>query len=377
MSEPQPTPADQWSTWETKPEIPGYWPGLGLEQAGGFEIHRDGVRSVAGGLVKLAVRAGDFAFSDATHYDLAGLRWSLPRELHAILTDADRAVALFWSDLHAETGMAGLLIERAAANYRLADQPLLGDLPLDRLDERVEELHPDGRGVRGPSELYPNGRISLRLPRAGDYGVGDMTANQAKLDIEALVRHGGGRDPHDYERMAEALVELANKLQLRAQDLRDAPWHGAAADNAQTALRQIYGNATALAAVTGALAGASRRFAEIVHWCHRNFETMADPDRGGWEEFWDLGGTADSRARSFLAQANDEFMAVYDLVPEQIQENLPGLLVTDESHTELKWRIQDIQESILDSGRNDMDSPWLRDLDLRLAAYERAEETYG
>ncbi|AQZ67315.1 unnamed protein product [[Actinomadura] parvosata subsp. kistnae] len=377
MSEPQPTPADQWSTWETNPELPGYWPGLGLEQAGGFEIHRAGVRSVAGGLVKLAVHAGDFAFSDATHYDLAGLRWNLPRELHAILTDADRAVASFWSDLYAETGMAGLLIERAAANYRLADQPLLGDLPLDRLHERVEELHPDGRGVRGPSELYPNGRVSLRLSRMGDHGVGDMTADQAKLDIEALVRYGGVRDPHDYERMAEALVELANKLQLRAQDLRDAPWHGAAADNAQTALRQIYGNATALAAVTGALAGASRRFAEIVDWCRRNFEAMADPDRGGWEEFWDLGGTADSRARSFLAQANDAFMAVYDLVPEQVQESLPGLLVTDESHTELKWRLQDVQARILDSGVGSMDDPYVRDLDLKVAAYERAEKAYG
>ncbi|UBU13911.1 hypothetical protein [Nonomuraea gerenzanensis] len=376
MHEPQPTPADQWSTWETSPKNPSSWPGLGDEHAEGFEIQRGNVKAVAGKLVGLAVAAADHGSSRATNDGLTGLHWNLPRELHAIFTDADRAVAQFWSDLYAETGMAGLLIERAAANYRLADEPLLGDLPLDRLRERIEELGA-GMGVRGPSDLYPNGTVSLRLPRAIDYGVDDMTAEQARRDIEALVLYGGGGDPLRYEEMAEELVGLANGVRLRAQDLRDSPWRGGAADNAQTALRQIYGNVTALAAATGALGAASRRFAEVIDWCHRNFQAMADPDRGGWEEFWDLGGTADSRARDFLTQANNEFVTVYDLLPAQIQENLPGLLVTDESHTRLKWNIQDIQDSILDSGRNDFDAPWLQSLDRRLAGYERAEENYG
>jgi hypothetical protein len=375
MREPQPTPADQWSSWETDPKNPGSWPGLGLEHAEGFEIDRGGVKVVAGRLVELAVNATDFDRSDATRY--GGFHWNLAYQLHGLFADADWAVSQFWGDVHAETGMAGLLIERAAANYKLADEPLLGDLPLDRLQERVQELSSSGRGLRGPSEIYPNGSVSLVLPKAVEYGVGDMTAEQAKQDIEALALHGIHRDPRDYKQMADSLVELANNLQLRAQDLRDSPWRGAAADNAQTALRQVYGNVTALAASTGALGNATSRFAEVIDWCRKNFETMADPDRSGWDEFWDFGGTADSRARSFLTQANNEFLTVYEMLPKKIQENLPGLLVTDENYTKLKWNIQDIQEGILDSGRGAMDNPLLKQLDHTLAGYERAEETYG
>ena len=67
--------------------------------------------------------------------------------------------------------------------------------------------------------------------------------------------------------MAASLVELANTLPLRAQDLRDAPWHREAADMAQGALRQIHGNVTALAATAGTLNAAAERYKEIVHWC--------------------------------------------------------------------------------------------------------------
>ncbi|WP_043630940.1 hypothetical protein [Nonomuraea candida] len=377
MREPQPTPADQWSVWETEPQIPSYWPGLGLEREDGFEIHRGSVRGVAGRLVGMAVSAGDFDSSHATTYGLSGLHWNLPRELHAILTVADRAVTDFWGDVYAETGMAGLLIERAAGNYQLVDQAVLGDLPLDRLEERIQELAPGGR-LRGASEMYPNGGVSLELPRAVDHGIGDMTAELARRDIEALAMYGVYRDPHSYRQMADALVELANTLQLRAQDLRDSPWYGDAADNAQEALRQIYGNVTALAASAGALSSAAGRFAEIIEWCRANFETMVDPDRSGWDEFWDLGGTANSRARGFLAQANDEFLNVYDMLPKRIQENLPGLLVTDESLARLKGRVQESQESILDNpGRGDMNQPWLRQMEHILTGYERAEENYG
>jgi hypothetical protein len=92
----------------------GSWPGLGLEHREGFEIDRGGVKAVAGRLVGLAVNATDFDRSHATPY--GGLRWNLAYQLHGLFADADRAVSQFWGDVHAATGMAGLLIERAAAN---------------------------------------------------------------------------------------------------------------------------------------------------------------------------------------------------------------------------------------------------------------------
>ncbi|MEV4570734.1 hypothetical protein AB0K12_43880 [Nonomuraea sp. NPDC049419] len=375
MREPEPTPADQWSTWEMEPTIPNSWPGLDLDRPEGFEISRGPVRSVGGKLVALAAAAGDFNVSGADDIGVSQMRWDLPRELHRMMAEADRAVAGFWNDVYAEAGMAGMLIERAAANYKLADHPLLGDVPIEQLQERVNGL---GNGMlRGPSDIYPNGIVPLTLSTAINYGVDDMTAEQAKRDIEILVMNGGHRDPQSYAQMAESLVDLAHMLRLRAQDLRDSPWRGEAAVKAQWALRQTYGSVTALAAVNGALTRASSRFLEVITWCAQNFEAMADPDRSGWDEFWDFGGTADSRARDFLAQANKAFMEVYELMPKRIEENLPGLLVNDQNHLELKWRVKDIHESKLRMPRSNWDDPWLQLLERREDAYGEAEEYYG
>jgi hypothetical protein len=381
MDEPEPTPADQWSQWETDPKIPSYWPGLGNEHRGdGFEIDRRGVKVVSGKLVNLAVDISKYDYLYAVDYILPGTHWALPRDLSFLFSDADQAVHDFWKDLHAEVGMAGLLIERAATNYQLADDPRLGDLPISRLDERLVEMMPGDAPssvLTAPSALYPSGSVTLQLPKAVDYGVGQMTAEKAAQDI-AYFYHGGNGDQGFYEQMADSLVELANTLQLRAQDLRDSPWRGEAADNGQAALRQIYGNATALAALVGNLSAARSRFWEITDWCYKNFEQMADPDRSGWNEFWDLGGTADSRTRSFLAQANNEFLDVYRMMPKQIKEDLPGLLVTDASLAEFRKMVHDVETRPKDSTfLKKNDSAWLHDNRPILQGYEQAEKNYG
>ncbi|MGW0801700.1 hypothetical protein [Nonomuraea sp. NPDC002799] len=383
MLEPEPTPADQWSRWDTKPTVPTYWPGFGNEhRSEGFEIDRKGVRVVAARLLKAAVGTGDYDDSSAGGLVPYGIQWALPRELDELFALADVRVRDFWRDLHAEVGMAGLLINRSATNYQLGDDPRLGDLPLHDLDTLHRDIMPgEAPGsvfmTSTPSELYPNGSETLQLPASIDYGVGQMTAEMAMQDI-AKFFHGFSGTLDTYKPMADSLVELANTVQLRAQDLRDAPWRGEAADIAQSALRQIYANATALAAIVGGLIGARARFKEITDWCYQNFEQMADPDRSDMDDLLDAGDTADSRTRSFLEQANKEFFGVRDMMPKQIKEDLPGLMVTDSHVNDLRAYAEETASRSTDSERlKQEDADWQKQYLPILQGSERAEEKYG
>ncbi|MGW0808415.1 hypothetical protein [Nonomuraea sp. NPDC002799] len=370
MREPEPKPADQWSRWGTTPTIPGSWPGLGFEHQGdGFEIDRAGVHVVARQLLNLAFDAVKYDDVWVDSYVLPAATWELPSDLCRLMGDADQLIHDFWRDLHSEVGMAGLLIDRAATNYRLGDDPRLGDLSDAERDQRIVDMLP-GSGLNGdfmgPSPLYPGGYRMLEPYVSSDYGIGQITAEEAKKDIDSIPDNGSG-DGTTYQTMADSLVELANTLRLRAQDLRDAPWRGAAADVAQSALRQIYANVTALAAIVGSMSAARVRFLEVVAWCRQNFEQMADPHRSDRHEFWDFGGTPNSRARDFLKDANEKFFEAFDMMPKEIKEDLPGLMVTDAELERLRRTIADPADV----------KPWLWTQLPDLYDFEQAEKKYG
>ncbi|MGW0808416.1 hypothetical protein [Nonomuraea sp. NPDC002799] len=350
-----------------------------MHRGDGFEIDRKGVQVVAGQLLHTAADAVDYDDIYVADGFLPNTQWPLPVELHRLMDEADELVHTFWRDLHSEVGMAGLLIDRAATNYKLGDDPRLGDLSSGQRDKRLVDMLP-GNDLRGsflvPSMLYPSGGRTLKLSESAE-SVGPMTAAQALDDISDFP-HNISEYQGIYEPMADSLVELAHTLRYRAQDLCDAPWQGVAAENAQSALRRIYANATALAAIVGSLFHARARFLEITDWCRRNFEQMADPERGGWDEFWDGGGTADSRARSFLEEANKKFKEVGDMLPKQIKEDLPGLMVTDAKLVELRLSAVHVatwpQNSKWDE---EYVATWQENNLPVLQGYERAEETYG
>ncbi|MEV4569140.1 hypothetical protein AB0K12_35665 [Nonomuraea sp. NPDC049419] len=374
MREPEPTAADQWSTWPTEPEPPRCWPGLGDEHRGdGFHIDRKGVKSVAGQIVGLSFGMRRFDGVQDAGPGVPEGEWLLPYHLGLMLSSAAHAVDVFWRDLHAEVGVAGLLIERASSRYDLADDPKLGDVPDSTLKERL----PITGDRNHLSDLYPNGSIDLKLPGTS-YDVGHLTASQAQWSVSTLPSAAGAAGMI-FGRMPEPLVDVANLLLRRAQDLRDAPWYGAAADRAQGVLRQIYANATALAAVSGRLDAAARSFVEISDWCRKNFERVADPDRGVLHETFDFGGTPDSRARDFLARANSAYMEVYDSMPKRIAEDLPGLQVTDrdvgaEGRRFLELRLR-AEESLAD---NLADGPqWWVDHEEVFEGRRQAEKEYG
>jgi hypothetical protein len=378
MPELQPTPTVEWSEWETEPKLPGYWPGLGSEhRPDGFDIDRRGVKAVSGKLIDAVGRTYEYDYLVISGAGLEHIHWALLRDLNGVLTRADEALRGFWKDLHAEVGMAGLLLERVCTRYDLVDDPRLGDIPSARLDERILGASPGeryGDRLYSPSRLYPNGSESLELPGAVDYGVGNMTAAKGERDLGA----GWSITEDWYQGMADSLIDLARTLEGRARDLRDSPWYGEAADKAQTALRQIYGNATALAAIAGQLDTAHIRVKEIVDWAGATFEKVAAPDRGAWDEFWDFDGTKDSRTREVLAQANNALLDVYRMMPKRIKEDLPGLLVTDTSLTELRDLADEARVYHWDSQwKHDEKREWRQHYLPILEGYEQAEKEYG
>ncbi|WP_406311328.1 WXG100 family type VII secretion target [Streptosporangium sp. NBC_01639] len=378
MSGPEQTSTDPWSQWDTNFKSPTDWPGLGYEHSSGYEIDRDGVKASAGNLIQLAASAFDRRHSSVCYFGeehslhswhriTPGFWWQLPQELAKLLGKAHELFYCFWLDLHAETVMAGLLIEHSAQRYDLVEEPLLGDLALSDFTERVGGIlsHDASKRLSSRSSLYPNGGALLTLPQeplSEDYGVHYMTLKKANEDLfpkfdqeflESTAGIGSFACPLPYKEFADSLAELVQALQSRARDLRESPWRGAAADNAQEALRQICGNATALAAIAGDLATANSRYSEVSNECRLNFQRVVDPDRSGWNEVWDFGATPDSRTRDFLAGSNQDFWDIYSNMPDQIREDLPGLFINDKSLADIRQEIHEVQthrDKYLNSG---------------------------
>ncbi len=366
------------------PEI-GPWPGpdytAGANGSGneGFEIDRRGVRAVSGKLIELANDGLDTPLH--THARLTvGFPWKFPHELARCLYSAGLSASVFWNDLNAEIGTAGVLIERACTRYDLADNPLLGDMPFmeagsggvrppDRLGERPAILW------NGPSGFYPNGTDPL--PSVVDDGVEWQSAETA---VTSFLRPSAEREegiPTFLDLLVGSLVELADTLPLRALDLHDAPWRGEAAALTQRALRQVYDNMIYLATWADTLDTACKRFLEVVDWYTKNFYEVVDPHRPYWDELLDLGTTADSRARTFLRTANPLFLEVLDMIPPPITENLPGLMVVDEDLTWLRSEIK-YRKEYDSAALNRYDGrQWLEESEKLLQGREAAERTYG
>ncbi len=402
------TRTDQWSGWEMSPEI-GPWPGPG-DTAGtngsgndGFDIDRRGVRAVSGKLIELAhdgIEKPLYAYAQLP----VGFPWKFPHELARFLYKAGLSAVIFWRYLNEEIGTAGVLIERACTRYDLVDNPRLGDMPFmeagsrgvrppDRLGERPPLLW-DGYGA---GNHYPNG--TFPLPSVVNDGVDRVSADRAATSFYRPSAEREEGIPTFLDLLISSLVELANTLPMRAQDLHDAPWRGEAADLAQRALRQTYENFHYLATWADTLDAACKRFLEVVDWYANNFHEMVDPYRPYGDELLAFGATADSRtknfyamadphrpygvellttadsrARAFLGTANSLFLEVLDMIPQPLTQNLPGLMVVDENlksvRSEIKYDKEHGPVPWYQRGRLEENERLVQDL-------AAAERTYG
>lgn len=390
------TRTDQWSGWEMSPEI-GPWPGPG-DTAGangsgndGFDIDRRGVRAVSGKLIQLALDGLEkplYTYSQLT----VGFPWRLPHDIARHLYKAGQSAVHYWEDLNAEIGTAGALIERSCTRYDLVDNPRPGDMP--SMEASPGGKWPPGRlGERpihwsGPHSFYPNGTHELPSLAGDGIGVDHQTAagtvgafHRPSTDYEEGI-------PTFLDSLGSSLVELANTLPLRAQDLYDAPWRGQAADLMQRALRQVYDEIVHLATLADTLDAACKRFLEVVDWYRMNFYAMADPHRPFGHELPAIGTTnfydphrpnlveplttADSRTRDFLRTAESLFLEVANMLPPPITPNLPGLMVADEDLKELRASIEDDRKYGTWYERQD-----LVENEELLQGMEAAERTYG
>jgi hypothetical protein len=268
-----------------------------------------------------------------------------------------------------------------------------GVRPPDRLGERP----PIFWNGYGAGNHYPNG--TFPLPPVVNDGVDWVGAETAVASFYRPSAEWDEGIPTFLDLLIGNLVELANTLPLRAQDLHDAPWRGEAADLAQRALRQTYDNFHYLATWADTLDAACKRFLEVVDWYAKNFHEMVDPHRpygeellafgttaDGWtKNFYDMADphrpfgvehltTADSRARAFLRIADSLFREVHGMIPQPLTQNLPGLMVIDENlksvRSEIKYDKEHGPVLWYERGRLEENEQLLQDL-------EAAERTYG
>ncbi|MEU4230854.1 hypothetical protein AB0F17_41745 [Nonomuraea sp. NPDC026600] len=135
--------------------------------------------------------------------------------------------------------------------------------------------------------------------------------------------------------IANGLVEVAHGIVFRAQEIRDAPWHGPAADKAQGALQSIFETVRGLASVHGDMGLRTTECAEILISAQHRFDAVVN--KGGWE-ISDLWGGDDKDAAEFLTGVNRQLGDVMRRLPGAAQLGLPGLIPEPDRATySLAW----------------------------------------
>ncbi|MGN9780792.1 WXG100 family type VII secretion target [Nonomuraea sp. ZG12] len=329
--EPQNTRQDEWSAWEPYPQRQHYWPGLGFERVDGYEVDYARLQTIGTHLMtefesvhRLLPKPELDDFANLMGYRPAG--WSAAQTWTTMVGAFEEALCSLTTDAMMETAAAARAVATAGRNYELVDKdPLLSK-------------HQLGGGISADryrvTNAYPSGSIGLLDPYANyDDPIESLVVNELWLDLDdrtSVWRQLMSWRPEGLTSyastvtgFADGLVEVTHGLMSRAQEIRDAPWQGPAADHAQQSLRQIYANVRGLAATHGQVAHGLTAAAEIITTAQSRFDLVVN--KGGWE-FSDLWHGDDEDARNFLKGVGRQLADVLRQMPQTARIDLPGLI---------------------------------------------------
>ncbi|WP_285780671.1 hypothetical protein [Microtetraspora sp. NBRC 13810] len=284
---------------------------------------------------------------------------------HVFTVSGDRLDSVR-QDTYVESGAAAFLIATSGRTYESADRlpempmpgvpslppgsglsglPPLGgssdppDLPfMSSVDWSSADRSPLAlsEGRYSLSEIYPVGRFAAYVPSSMDPGqpIGfdgldiPLPGSPARAGIRAALM---AQDPDTLSQcavaltgVADGLVEVVHRLTYRAQDVRDAPWRGPAADEVQRALQRISLSVRSLAAGYGAVGLLAQECADIVRDAQHGFDVVVN--KGGWEVSDVWGGDNDD-AREYLGDVNRKLANVIErLRGTEIEISLAGLI---------------------------------------------------
>ncbi|MEU7861283.1 hypothetical protein [Nonomuraea sp. NPDC049141] len=338
MREPQPTAEDEWSAWENLPIREYYWPGLELEHSSGYEVGHGRLQTIGKQLMTQFDEVYRLLHRRFESAKMTGgiLGWKAAITVSDCITGFEEALSCLTGDAMMECAMAAGLVSTSGRSYQLAEVDSWRAKPDAWATIPEESWSP--KGHYWVSNAYPNGSISPRILKAN---VGDPVT---ELITDDTSHHGLNRaqiremlmswKPNlltDYASattaIANGLVEVAHGIVFRAQEIRDAPWHGPAADKAQEALKSIYETVRGLASVHGDMGLRTTECAEILISAQHRFDAVVN--KGGWE-LSDLWSGDDKDAAEFMTGVNRQLGDVMRQLPGAAQLGLPGLIPESE-----------------------------------------------
>lgn len=337
--EPQPTPQDEWAAWDTSPERQSYWPGLGLEHKDGYEdgYEVDHARLQTIGL-HLMTEFDDVyhllhkPFHSGAKMDDGIMDWQAADTVSFLISNFEEALCCLTGDAMMECTAAAALVTTTGRSYEFADDHALRAKP--SLWNGLPEGVGGSKGDYRVSNAYPAGTIGLLTPYENikdpiaDYITYNNSHHEKnRVQIREMLMSWKVDAVADYAtatvNIANGLVEVAHAFVFRAQEIRDAPWRGPAADKAQKTLKQIFESVRGLAAVHGEVGLRTNECAEILRSAQHRFDGVVN--KGGWE-FSDLWNGDDGDAREFLTNVNRQLGDVMGRLPERALIDLPGLI---------------------------------------------------
>jgi len=234
-------------------------------------------------------------------------------------------------DVMAECAAAGATVATTGKNYRFAEQGAWRAQP-PLWESLHSETVADKPGHYRVSEAYPKGDVKVSYLYEVESPT-SLVANdnsfdgKGKAEIREMLMSWKPEHLTDLSdistRIANGLTEVSHELVYRAQEIRDAPWRGPAADTAQQSLRSIYENVRGLASTHGHVALRATECAQILGTAQARFDQVVN--KGGWE-FSDLWHGDDDDARRFLGDVHRQWADTLERLPEAATIALPGLI---------------------------------------------------
>lgn len=332
--DPQPTLQDEWSAWEPYPQRQHYWPGLGVERVDGFEVDHARLQAIGThfmtefeGVSQHLPKPQLNDFADRMRYHPTG--WLAAQTWTTLVGAFEDALCFLTTDAMMETAVAARGVATSGRTYELVDKDpwlskhqLEGGVSSDRASRYMV------------TNAYPSGSIGLLTPYenvddvignwvANEPGMGEYSRTSIRYKLMSWKPEGLTSYASTVTGIANGLVEVAHGLMSRAQEMRDAPWRGAAADHAQQSIRQIYENVRGLAATHGQVAHGLTAAAEIITTAQSRFDAVVN--KGGWE-FSDLWNGDDEDARHFFKGVGQQLADVLRQMPQSARIDLPGLI---------------------------------------------------
>jgi hypothetical protein len=273
--------------------------------------------------------------------------WQAARTAVYIMSNFEEHVCCLTGDTMMDTMAAGGLVGSCGKSYQFVEEenqvwrkspPLWNGLPKSEGsatgDYRVSVAYP------GPEKVGLLDQYENVFDPIDEYITNDRsTADLSWQEVHDLLMSWKPESLHDYAdsaaNISSAMDVAAQQIKMHAADIRDAPWTGSAADNAQNALKKIYDNVIGLSDVHAKVTARANECARLIG----DYQYRFKGQDWGFSDLWsDIRDKKDPKAVAFLADFDSHLAEIIKALPPNATSALPGLIPEKErSYYEFVW----------------------------------------